>query len=148
MKTFLLYLVLYRWRYEPTHFNGGARFKKCKQLFEYQHLLLLETSGGRSSNLYLNVVHFLTPVLIRYLWQLMTVVFLLWCLIWAVLLLNRSTKANGRQPETFLGRVFNSMLVSFSALHSECMAYARPLLELKFYPGLVQPWTNITAMLA
>jgi len=29
--------------------------KKCKQLLEYQHL---ETSGGQSSNLYLNVVHF------------------------------------------------------------------------------------------
>jgi hypothetical protein len=29
---------------------------KCKQLFEYQHLLL-ETSGGQIYNLYLNVVH-------------------------------------------------------------------------------------------
>jgi hypothetical protein len=46
----------------------------------------LETSGGQSSNLYLNVVHFLTPVLIRYLWQLKTVVFLHCCLICAVLL--------------------------------------------------------------
>ncbi len=35
----------------------------------------LETSGGQSSNLYLNVVHFLMPVLIRHLWQLKTVVF-------------------------------------------------------------------------
>jgi len=32
-------------------------FKKCKKWFEYQHLLYLETSGGQSSNLYLNVVH-------------------------------------------------------------------------------------------
>ncbi len=32
--------------------NVTARFKKCKQLFEYQHLLLLEISGGQSSNLY------------------------------------------------------------------------------------------------
>ncbi len=31
--------------------------KKCKQLFEYQYLLL-ETSGGQSSNLSLNIVHF------------------------------------------------------------------------------------------
>ncbi len=30
----------------------------------------LETSGGQSYNLYLNVLHFLTPVLIRHLWQL------------------------------------------------------------------------------
>jgi hypothetical protein len=44
----------------------------------------LETSGGQSYNLYLNVVHFLTPVLIRHLWQLKTVVFLHWCLICAV----------------------------------------------------------------
>ncbi len=41
----------------------------------------LETSGGKSSNLYLNVVHFSTPVLIRYLWQPKTVVFLHWCLL-------------------------------------------------------------------
>ncbi len=34
----------------------------------------LETSGGQSSNLYSNVAHFLTPVLIRHLWQLKTVV--------------------------------------------------------------------------
>jgi hypothetical protein len=41
--------------------NGTARFNKRKQLFEYQHLLLvrgLETSGGQSSNAYLNVAHF------------------------------------------------------------------------------------------
>jgi hypothetical protein len=46
----------------------------------------LETSGGQSSNLYLKVVHFFKPVLIRHLWQLKTVVFLHWCLIHAVLL--------------------------------------------------------------
>jgi hypothetical protein len=37
--------------------NGTVRFKKCKQLFVYQHLLL-ETSGVQSSNLYLNAVRF------------------------------------------------------------------------------------------
>ncbi len=47
----------------------------------------LETSGGQSYNLYLNVVPFLTPVLIRQLWQLKTVVFLHWCLMRAILLL-------------------------------------------------------------
>ncbi len=46
----------------------------------------LETSGGQSSNLYLNVVHFSPPVLIRHLWQLKTVAFLHWCLICAILL--------------------------------------------------------------
>jgi hypothetical protein len=45
-----------------------------------------ETSGGQSSNLYLNVVHFSTPMLMRHLWQLKTVVFLRWCLIRNVLL--------------------------------------------------------------
>ena len=46
----------------------------------------LETSGGQSSNTYLNVVLFSTPVLITHLRQLKTVVFLQWCLICAVLL--------------------------------------------------------------
>ncbi len=45
----------------------------------------LETSGGQNSKLYLNVDLFLTPMLIRRLWQLKTVVFLHWCLIRAVL---------------------------------------------------------------
>jgi hypothetical protein len=36
-----------------------ARFRKCKQLFEYLlRDLETETSGGQSSNIYLNVVHF------------------------------------------------------------------------------------------
>ncbi len=43
-----------------------------------------ETSGDQSSNPYLNVVPFLTPELIRNLWQLKTAVFLHWCLIRAV----------------------------------------------------------------
>ncbi len=46
----------------------------------------LETSGGQSSNIYLKVVIFSTPVLIRHLWQFKTIVFLHWCLIRAVLL--------------------------------------------------------------
>ncbi len=45
----------------------------------------LETSGGQISSPYLNVVHFSTPVLIRHLWQLKTVIFLHWCLLCAVL---------------------------------------------------------------
>ncbi len=44
----------------------------------------LETSGGQSSYLYLDAAHFLTPVLIRHLWQLKPVVFLHWCLICTV----------------------------------------------------------------
>jgi hypothetical protein len=39
--------------------NGTACFKKCKHFFEYQLLfLILETSGGQGSSIYLNVVHF------------------------------------------------------------------------------------------
>ncbi len=49
--------------------------------FNTNNYSLLETSGGQSSNRYLNCAHFLTPALIRHLWQLKTVVFLHWCLI-------------------------------------------------------------------
>ncbi len=49
----------------------------------------LETSGGKSYNLYLKCCSFFsTPVLIRHLWQLKTVVFLHWCLIHAILLVT------------------------------------------------------------
>ncbi len=41
----------------------------------------LDTSGGQSSDLFLNVAHFLTPVLVRHLWQVKTDVFLHWYLI-------------------------------------------------------------------
>jgi hypothetical protein len=58
--------------------------KNCLNTNIYSHL---ETSGGQSSNLYLKVVHFLTPILIRQLWQLKTYVFLHWCLISTVMLL-------------------------------------------------------------
>jgi hypothetical protein len=61
--------------------------KKCKQLLEYQNEIYIETSGGQNSNLYLSIVHFSTPVLIRQLWQLKTVVFLHSCLLFAALLL-------------------------------------------------------------
>jgi hypothetical protein len=46
----------------------------------------LERSGGQSSNLYLNVVHFSTPVFIMHLWKLKTAVFPQRCLVCAVLL--------------------------------------------------------------
>jgi hypothetical protein len=38
--------------------NGTARFKKCKQLLEYQISFYLETCCGQNPNLYLIVVHF------------------------------------------------------------------------------------------
>jgi hypothetical protein len=54
-------------------------------LFEHQHLLLLRGQRGKSSNLCLNVF-FSTPVVIRHLWKLKTVVLLHWYLICALLL--------------------------------------------------------------
>ncbi len=48
----------------------------------------LEATGGQSYNQYLNAVYFLTPVLIRRLWQFKAVVFLHWCLICNVLFYN------------------------------------------------------------
>jgi hypothetical protein len=38
--------------------NGAEHYEKYKQLFEYWHLLLFRDIWGKSSNLYLNVVHF------------------------------------------------------------------------------------------
>ncbi len=54
----------------------------------------LETSGGQSSNLYLKVVHFSMPVLIRQLMQLKTIVFLHKCPICAVVMLVLSINSN------------------------------------------------------
>ncbi len=54
----------------------------------------LQTSGVQSSNLYSNVVHFLTPELIRHLWQLKTIVFMHWCQICAILLFCESQIKN------------------------------------------------------
>jgi hypothetical protein len=55
-------------------------FKNVNSCFNTNIYSYLETSGGQSYNPYLNVVPFLTPELIRNLWQLKTAVFLHWCL--------------------------------------------------------------------
>jgi hypothetical protein len=39
-------------------YNGTIRFKKYKQLLNTNNYSYLETSGGQSSNLYLNVINF------------------------------------------------------------------------------------------
>ncbi len=64
-------------------FNGTACFKMVNNYLNTNIYSYLETSGGKSYNLYSNISHFLTPVLIRHLWQLKTIVFLHWCLICA-----------------------------------------------------------------
>ncbi len=48
--------------------------------------------GGQSSNLYVMLLIFATPVLIRHLWQHKTVVFLHWCIICIAPLPNMSGK--------------------------------------------------------
>jgi hypothetical protein len=66
--------------------NGTAHFKYVNSCFNTNISLYSESSGGQNCNLYLNVAHFSTPVLIRHLWQPKTVVFLHRCLMRAVLL--------------------------------------------------------------
>jgi hypothetical protein len=63
--------------------------KNCLNTNIYSYL---ETSGGQSSYLNLNVVNFLTPMLIIHLWQPKTVVFLHWCLIHTVVLHRKTIK--------------------------------------------------------
>ncbi len=66
--------------------NRIARFKNLNNCWNANIYCYLERSGGQSSNLVLNIVNFSTPVLIRHLWQLKTVVFLNRCLIPAILI--------------------------------------------------------------
>jgi hypothetical protein len=71
--------------------NGTAHLKNVNNCLNTNIYSYLETSDGQSSTPYLNVVHFLTPVLIRHLWQLKTVVFLNWCIIHSLLLSSSRT---------------------------------------------------------
>jgi hypothetical protein len=64
--------------------NGTTHFKNVNNCLNIN----IVTSGGQSSNLYFNVVHFSTPLLIKHLWQLKAVFFLHWCLICTLLLIN------------------------------------------------------------
>ncbi len=61
---------------------------KCKTLFWIPTFTLIDIWWSKFKYIF-NVVHFLTPVLIRNLWQLKTVVFLNWCLICAVQLVYK-----------------------------------------------------------
>jgi hypothetical protein len=74
------------WSMEPTNASyflmEQHTLKNVKKCFNTNIYSFLETSGGQSSNLHLN----LTSVLIRHLWQLKTVVFVHWFVIHAVLL--------------------------------------------------------------
>jgi hypothetical protein len=63
-------------------------FKNVNSCWNTKITFYFETSGIENSILYLNDVLFPTPVLIRHLWQLKTLVFLHRCLLCAVLLPN------------------------------------------------------------
>jgi hypothetical protein len=65
-------------------YNGTTLFKNVNNYLNTHYCL--ETSGGKSSNLYLSIIHFFNTSEIRHMWQHKTVVFLHWCLIHSVLL--------------------------------------------------------------
>ncbi len=72
----------------------ALKMNQCLNTNIYSYL---ETSGGQSYYQHLKVVHFLTPVFIRHLWQLKTVVFLHWFKIRAVLFTRPFTIVNSEQ---------------------------------------------------
>jgi hypothetical protein len=76
----------------PARAMGQTALKSLANCLNINIYSYLETSGGKSSNLHLNV-HFSTSVLFRHVWQLKTVVFLHWCLICAVLFKNSNTNS-------------------------------------------------------
>jgi hypothetical protein len=73
----------------------------------------LETSGGQTSNQCLNVAHFFSPVLIRHLWQLETVVFLHWCLILALLLKKHCQSIYFKSKGSNVGVSYYKMIMTF-----------------------------------
>ncbi len=66
--------------------NGTTHLKNIKNSLNTNISFYFETSGGQNCNLFECYSFFSTPVLIRHLWQLKTVVFLHRFLILAVLL--------------------------------------------------------------
>jgi hypothetical protein len=70
---------------KPNLSNGPARFKNVNNCLNTNMYSYLETSGGQSYNLYLNVLIFSIQGLNRHLWHPKTVVLLHWCLICALL---------------------------------------------------------------
>jgi len=66
-----------------TSQTGGQQYSDTSHF----SITCFSTSGGQNSNIYLNVVQFLTTVLIRHLWQLKTDTFLHRCQ-WHVVLLE------------------------------------------------------------
>ena len=74
-------------------------FKHINNYLNTNIYTYLQTSGGQSSNQYLNVVHSFNTGVIRHLWQLKTVVLLHWSLIRAVPFNKQLVKMlNGSMP--------------------------------------------------
>jgi hypothetical protein len=46
----------------------------------------------------------------------------------------KSTKSNGREPKSYLGRVFNFKFANFASKQCKCMMCTQPILELKMRP--------------
>ncbi len=69
--------------YESMEQHTLKNVNNCLNTNIYSYL---ETSGGQSYDLYINAIHFWTPVLIRHLLQLKAAAFLQRCLICALLL--------------------------------------------------------------
>jgi hypothetical protein len=91
----------------PNRCNGTARLKKYKQLFEYQHLLLLKDIWWSKFKIYINMLF-----IFQHQQQLKTVIFWHWCIICSVLLQMRNCNIllMSRPYETFYNRndFFNS----------------------------------------
>jgi hypothetical protein len=97
----------------------------------------LETSGGQSYNLYLNVVLFSAPVLLRHLWQLNTVVFLHWCRICAFPFISyEENKVLNMVPDSV--RQFHSLSMGETLIYSDCqvepksVSFSQPYCQLFF----------------
>jgi hypothetical protein len=89
--------------------HGTTPFKNVNNCLNTNIYLYLETSGGKSCNLYLNI-HFSMPLIIRQLWQVKTVVFLDWYLICAVRQLLKPFK---HLPINYLSYFFSLSLSQF-----------------------------------
>jgi hypothetical protein len=121
-------------------FNGTAHFKNVKNCLNTNIYFHLETSGGQSSILYLNVVHFLSPVLIRHLWQLKTVVFLHWCPIQSVLLLENLYLTLLRTSIRSFLRKFCEYALCFLNIFCNQIFFLTPCSFLYEWRSLVYPW--------
>ncbi len=96
--------------------NGIECFKTVKNCLNTNIQSYLETSGGKCSNPYLNVVNFLTPVLIRHLWHHKAAVFLHRCLLCALPLNKRESSFKNYIKYLETNRTAPSLSVSVPCL--------------------------------